>query len=231
MGYLPHHALWKDQLRDGIADVGTAAAVGDTLVRIHAHSAARPQLASQFDSQAIFFDIRLEPYLLATAARHADLAERLRALVRITQDHALALVHGDVSPKNILVGTPGPVLLDAECAVWGDPAFDLAFCLNHLLLKCLWNAGAAAGYRACFAALSQSYLRSVVWGSAQHLEARAAQLLPGLMLARVDGKSPVEYITDDAQRNLVRRVARRGLLNAPQSLRQLADSWQHALAR
>ncbi|MEO7853281.1 MAG: aminoglycoside phosphotransferase family protein [Rubrivivax sp.] len=231
MGYLPDHALWKDQLRDGVADVATAAALGDTLVRIHAYSAARPDLAAQFDSQAIFFDIRLEPYLLATAARHADLAERLQALVRITQDHALALVHGDVSPKNILVGTPGPVLLDAECAVWGDPAFDLAFCLNHLLLKCLWNGAAVAGYLACFTALSQSYLRGVDWESAQRLEARAAHLLPGLLLARVDGKSPVEYITDDAQRELVRDVARQGLLHPPRSLRQLADSWQHALAR
>ena len=32
----------------------------------------------------------------------------------------------------------GPVFLDAECAWFGDPAFDLAFCLNHLLLKTLW---------------------------------------------------------------------------------------------
>ncbi len=229
MGYLPTHALWKDQLRDGLADVATAAAVGDTLVRIHAHSAARPDLAAQFDSQAIFFDIRLEPYLLATAAHHADLAEQLGSLVRTTQQHALALVHGDVSPKNILVGTPGPVLLDAECAVWGDPAFDLAFCLNHLLLKCLWNRAAAPGYRACFAALSQSYLRGVDWEPSARLEQRAVRLLPGLLLARVDGKSPVEYITDDAQRELVRRVARQGLVNAPQSLQQVAASWQHAL--
>ncbi len=51
----------------------------------------------------------------------------------------IALVHGDVSPKKVPAGPRGPVFLDAECAWYGDPAFDLAFCLNHLLLKCLWN--------------------------------------------------------------------------------------------
>ncbi|HEV7574944.1 MAG TPA: aminoglycoside phosphotransferase family protein, partial [Caldimonas sp.] len=133
------HRLWKESLREGDADVATARAVGATLGRIHAYSAARPELAAQFDSDAIFFAIRLEPYLLAAARRHADLAAALEALVATTRATKLALVHGDVSPKNIVVGRDGPVLLDAECAWWGDPAFDLAFCLNHLLLKCLWT--------------------------------------------------------------------------------------------
>src|SRR5262245_25772274 len=105
MGYLEpaSHPLWKQQLRDGVASVDTARAVGDTLGHIHAHAAARPELAAQFDSGAIFFDIRLEPYLLATAARHPVHADALRALVARTQARACTLVHGDVSPKNILV--------------------------------------------------------------------------------------------------------------------------------
>ena len=110
------HRLWKDELRRGNADLGTARAVGATLARIHAHSAARPELARAFDSDTIFFAIRLEPYLLATAERHRDLAGELEALVERTRTHRVALVHGDVSPKNILVGADGPVLIDAECA-------------------------------------------------------------------------------------------------------------------
>ncbi|MFO1217338.1 MAG: phosphotransferase [Burkholderiaceae bacterium] len=202
------HPLWKAQLRDGQADAATAAAVGDTLARIHAYTAARPELAAQFDTDAIFFDIRLEPYLLATAARHPDLADVLRGLVAQTQAHKLALVHGDVSPKNILVGAQGPVLLDAECAWWGDPAFDLAFCLNHLLLKCLWTPAARDGFGRCFDALAAAYLHRVDWEAPAALEARAAALLPGLLLARVDGKSPVEYLGTDEQRAPVRRCAR-----------------------
>jgi len=220
------HPLWKQQLRDGVASVDTASAVGATLGRIHAHSAMRPALASEFDSDAIFFDIRLEPYLLATAARHPAHAGALRALVTQTQANARALVHGDVSPKNILVGSRGPVFLDAECAWWGDPAFDLAFVLNHLLLKCLWTPPGRDGFLRCFAALAESYFDRVDWEPRHGLEGRAAALLPGLLLARVDGKSPVEYLTDDAQRDAVRRVARALLHDPPHRLQAVSDAWR-----
>ena len=94
----------------------------------------------------IFHDIRLEPYLVATAGGHPDRADGAAAAgARSRPRPGAALVHGDVSPKNILVGPAGPVFLDAECAWYGDPAFDLAFCLNHLLLKCLWTPRRAAG--------------------------------------------------------------------------------------
>jgi fructosamine-3-kinase len=216
MGWLnpATHPLWKQQLRDGRADAATAAAVGDTLGRIHAYAAARPELAAQFDTDEIFFDIRLEPYLLATAERYPNLADVLGDLVAQTQAHKHSLVHGDVSPKNILIDPSGrPVLLDAECAWWGDPAFDLAFCLNHLLLKCLWTPSAREGFGRCFDALAAGYLARVDWESPPALESRAAALLPGLLLARVDGKSPVEYLGSEAQREPVRRCAC-GLLQA-----------------
>jgi aminoglycoside phosphotransferase (APT) family kinase protein len=234
MQWLPpqEHALWKARLRDGLADVPTAAAVGRTLQRIHAHAAAHAaELAPQFDSDAIFFDIRLEPYLLATAARHPDLADALQALVAQTQANPRTLVHGDVSPKNILIGPAGPVLLDAECAWWGDPAFDLAFCLNHLLLKGLWTPTARSGFLACFAALAEAYLTGVDWEPRAALEARASALLPGLLLARVDGKSPVEYIDQEAQRDAVRRVARPLLQHRPASLAAVSAAWRQELAR
>jgi len=238
MSYLApaEHPLWKQQLRGGVARVETARAVGATLGLIHAHSAARPELASQFDSDAIFFDIRLEPYLLATAAKHPAHADALRALVEKTRSHACALVHGDVSPKNILVGPPvgaggsvQPVLLDAECAWWGDPAFDLAFVLNHLLLKCLWTPAARDAFLQCFAALIESYFAHVNWEPRAALERRAAMLLPGLLLARVDGKSPVEYLTDETQRQLVRRAAGALLHDAPARLRDVSDAWREQL--
>jgi hypothetical protein len=135
------------------------------------------------------------------------------------------LVHGDVSPKNILVGPDGPVLLDAECAWYGDPAFDLAFCLNHLLLKCLWTPAAAAGFLACFDALTKAYMAGVVWERRADLEERAAGLLPGLFLARVDGKSPVEYLTAEADKERVRRVAGRFLAEPSATLMPIRNAW------
>jgi tRNA A-37 threonylcarbamoyl transferase component Bud32 len=233
MSYLPpaEYRLWKQMLRDGHVDLAMARTVGAVLARIHSYSAARPELAEQFATDSIFFDIRLEPYLLATAMRHPGLAPALERLVAVTRLHTVALVHGDVSPKNILLGPQGPVLLDAECAWWGDPAFDIAFCLNHLLLKCLWNGAASNEILAAFDALSETYLQAVDWEPRLELERRAAALLPGLLLARVDGKSPVEYITDEAQRDRVRRVAG-ALLNQPvDHLRSVCAAWRAEITR
>lgn len=232
MSYLPpaDYPLWKQALRDGSVDLTTVRAVGRALARVHSHSAARPELAEQFATDRIFFDIRLEPYLLATAKRHPDLGPALERLVEVTQSNRIALVHGDVSPKNILAGSQGPVFLDAECAWWGDPAFDIAFCLNHLLLKCLWNGAAIDAFLVAFDLLAETYLQAVDWEPRAELERRAARLLPGLFLARVDGKSPVEYITTEAQRDAVRRVAGALLRQPVDHLKSISAAWREELA-
>ena len=226
MEYLDY-PVWKSLLRDGHARARFAARVGESLVAIHAATAGNADIARRFPTDAIFHAIRLEPYLVATSALHADLRERLLALERRTAATHLALVHGDVSPKNILVRDSGPVFLDAECAWYGDPAFDLAFCLNHMFLKSVWVPGSRAGFLHCYDALSAAYLRRVTWESPAALEERAATLLPGLLLGRVDGKSPVEYL-DEAGRALVRRAAR-ALLAAPvRTLGELREAWQRS---
>jgi aminoglycoside phosphotransferase (APT) family kinase protein len=232
MAYLApeDHPVWKAELRDGRADPTFAAEVGRRLVAIHAATAADPALAAEFPTDAIFYDIRLEPYLVATAAAHPDCAPALHALVETTRTTKRALVHGDVSPKNILVGPQGPVVLDAECAWWGDPAFDLAFCLNHLLLKGLWRPDSAPDFLACFDTLAAAYLAGVEWEPAAAFESRAARLLPGLFLARVDGKSPAEYLTDAAQQDRVRRVARTLLLDPPARLAEIRTAWTKELS-
>ena len=199
------HKLWKSELRDGRADPAFAAAVGARLAAIHSASAGRADIAAAFP------------------------AERLMALSRATLATKRTLVHGDISPKNILVGAGGPVFLDAECAWYGDPAFDLAFCLNHMLLKCLWTPRAATAFLACFDALAESYLASVRWEPRAEIEARAASLLPGLFLARVDGKSPVEYLTEEAPKERVRRTARPLIASPPSTLSQVRAAWSREI--
>lgn len=230
MAFLGALPLWKSELRDGRIDAAFARRVGTALAAIHAATAGREDIARTFATDANFHAIRLEPYLLATARAHPGHAAILQALAERTAATRLALVHGDVSPKNILVGTgtsnAGPVFLDAECAWYGDPAFDLAFCLNHLLLKCLWRPQHAAAYLASFDALRAAYLDGVRWEPSQALEARAATLLPGLLLARVDGKSPVEYLDRDEQKSRVRDVAGTLLRNPPSTLLQVRQAWQ-----
>ena len=232
MEYLPpdHNPVWKAQLRDGAIDPIFAAAVGRSLASIHAATANRADLAERFSNDHVFYPIRLEAYLVAAAEKHPDCAHALRHLVETTLAHKVVLVHGDVSPKNILVRAAGPVFLDAECAVYGDPAFDLAFCLNHLLLKGLWRPQWRDRYLECFSALQESYLEHVVWEPTAALEARTAHLLPGLFLARVDGKSPVEYLIAERARDHVRKVARAFLLQPVDRLARIARAWREELA-
>ena len=219
------HPVWKHQLQAGVVNVGTAEQVARCLVTWHAASAGQADLSQAFDHDADFIAIRLDPYFNAAALHHPDCADALHSLVQQTLSHKHALVHGDVSPKNILEGPHGPVFLDAECAWYGDPAFDLAFVLNHLLLKCLWKPAHQLAYLASFDALSQTYLKAVNWEDPAALEARSCALLAGMLLARVDGKSPVEYLTAEAQREQVRRFAKPFLLQPAALLQTLRQHW------
>lgn len=207
MAYLPadEYSVWKQQLLDGLADCQTADRVAELMAWLHSASAHDQDLLTSFDHDEDFVAIRLSPYFLFTAQKHPECATALHGLVQQSLAHKRVLIHGDVSPKNILTGVNGPVLLDAECACLGDPAFDLAFVLTHLLLKCLWRPAATAAYLACFDALSERYLQQVDWEPVAQLEARACALLAGMLLARVDGKSPVEYLTQPEQHDFIRR--------------------------
>ena len=213
------HPVWKTELAAGRADPTFAHEVGRRLAAIHRAHAGDSATAAAFATDEIFHAIRLEPYLLATAERHPDLAPALTSLAGATAARRETLVHGDVSPKNILVGPDGPVFLDAECAWYGDPAFDIAFCLNHMLLKSVWKPGSGAAFLACFAALVEGY------GPDAALDGRAARLLPGLLLARLDGKSPVEYLTRESEKAAPRAFARRLLRDPPARLEDVAAAW------
>jgi len=219
------HPVWKDLLQRGNIDVATAAGIGHVLGRIHAATADRADIAARFPTDHIFHAIRLEPYLVATARAHPDLAARLNALVETTRTTKRVLVHGDFSPKNLLIGPAGPVILDAECAWYGDPAFDLAFVLNHLLLKGAWLPQWRARYVDAYAALADAYFADVTWEAPASCEQRTAALLPGLMLARIDGKSPVEYLASESQKDAVRRFARSRLGDPVSDLREISRRW------
>ena len=203
MAWLPPSTfpVWKDQLRDGIIEPATAAHVGDILGRLHAGTVDRRDLAVRFATDALFDALRLDPYLAAAGRIDTDLAGLLGRLAETTASTRRVLVHGDFSPKNLLIGPTGPVIIDAECAWYGDPAFDLAFVLNHLLLKGAWKPGHRVRYLALFESLVEAHRPHVAWEPWADLETRAARLLPALMLARIDGKSPVEYLRDEASRS------------------------------
>ena len=224
------YPLWKAELMAGRVDAAFAGRVGDTLGRLHAAAAAEPAVPAGFPNAATFHVIRIEPYLLHPVERHRDLDGPLRALAAELAGRAPTLIHGDASPKNLLRSPGGaPVLLDAECATAGDPAFDLAFCLNHLLLKGRLAPARGSALLASAAALRAAYLRHVAWEAPAALEARVARLLPGLMLGRVDGRSPVEYLDTEPLRAPVRAFAREHLLRPAAALPALFGRWARLL--
>jgi tRNA A-37 threonylcarbamoyl transferase component Bud32 len=211
------HRNWKAELLDGRVDPIFAAALGRDLGRIQAASAAEPGLAARFDNGELFEALRIEPYLVRTADAVPEGRTALEAIAADLRATRIALVHGDVSPKNVLVGER-PVLLDAECATWSDPAFDAAFLLTHLVLKRIHDPAHAADLHAAATSFRTAYLASVDWEDADVVAARIDRLIPALLLARVAGASPVEYL-DEAERTTVRTLA----LDALTGRRTLAD--------
>ena len=222
--YLPadEFVLWKTELLAGRADPGVAAAVADALGRIHAATLFDAAVAQEFPTDHLIDALRLDPYLRFTAGRHPALAEPILGVLADTASTKMALVHGDVSPKNILVARRDghPVLLDAECAWYGDPAFDGAFCLNHLLLKAVHMPALAATLLRQAAQFAATWIGHFPADLQAGLEARTAALLPCLMLARVDGKSPVEYL-DEQNRQRVRDIAIPLIRKPPHALAQV----------
>src|SRR4029079_5572158 len=136
-----------------------------------------------------FESLRVEPYLVRAGVAVPEASEALGAIIESLRSTRIALVHGDVSPKNILVGER-PVFLDAECATWSDPAFDAAFCLTHLNLKQLHLPARAAELKESARAFTAGYLAQVDWEDPADAATRVERIVPALMLARVVGASP-----------------------------------------
>lgn len=231
MSYLDpcDHQNWKTLLSTGTTRTEDAAAIGSLLGRIHAETLDDASVADAFANDRDFADLRLTPYLHATARRHPDVAAELEGLSARTASTRKVLVHGDYSPKNILIGPQGPVVLDAECAWFGDPAFDTAFCLNHLALKCLWKPEWKQRYLAAARTFWQSYMDKAR-GDLAAVGSRTATLLPALMLARIDGSSPVEYLVKSHDKNIVRSFAKRMLANPVYTVDDFFTLWNKELA-
>ena len=191
--------LWKSALLDGQQNEGEAEQVGDLLGRIHAASAATGFDTSPFLNEEDFHAMRVEPYLLFTASRRPEVADVLHGLARMLTESKNVLVHGDVSPKNIFFRDTGPVLLDGECADMGDASFDPAFCLNHLALKAIHLPASRTFMLDQFEAFWKAYAVHVNWEDLAALEERVCLLMSAFMLARIDGKSPVEYLEPSVQ--------------------------------
>ena len=195
---------WKQQLLAGRFDLNVARAVARLLATLHKASwddAVARQLFSTGDN---FFALRVHPYLITTGMRNPSMQTYFDLEAKRLLATQIALVHGDFSPKNIMIRDDRLVLLDHEVAWFGDPAFDLAFLLNHLFLKSLILAQGAACLELA-RVVWQEYFVNLGNDRETELAPRVSRLLLMLMLARIDGKSPVEYLAGkETERQFVR---------------------------
>jgi 5-methylthioribose kinase len=247
------HKTWKDLLLAGDLADGSdiAAACGRMLASLHGSTWGDAKIAARLDDRAYFDLLRIDPYYRHVAKVHPDLAPHIQRLIDSVWSHRRCLVHGDFSPKNLLVwhgshhaprddGSTQSVmpaqgrvmLIDCEVGHYGDPAFDLGFFLTHLLLKAIWAAGRRE-YTELVGVFWSSYhspLRHVVSNAElDELESRAMLNLAGCLLARVDGKSPVDYL-NEAHRRSVRDLSRRWLVQPPTRLEQAVSQFAAGVA-
>jgi len=230
MEYLaPEFANWKQLLLAGCCQQEHAILAGRLLGAIHRHSSGDPQAAQMFDTTPNFHALRVESYLLTTAARHPKIQSLIEAEAERLESTRDGLVHGDFSPKNILIHGNRMVLLDCEVAWYGDPAFDTAFLLNHLFLKALHCGPHAVELEKMISIFWATYLAARGPACDQReIEQRTTRLLLMLMLARVDGKSPVEYLSSEHQQ-VVRDFVSFQLPRGQFQLAPLVQEWMAAI--
>lgn len=212
---------WKEQMFDGILQKETARRVG-TLLGLFIGATWRDASFEQaYGDQTVFDQLRIDPYYRSIAQRHPDVADAVRQLIHESAARRVALVHGDWSPKNILIEGDRLSLIDFEVVHFGDPSFDSAFCLNHLVLK--WFR--LPSYRGALEAMARAYwaglLEALPPPAAAFIEAATLDHLGFLLLARVDGKSPAEYLKEEALREQVRRAAKSLICSRPESVEAL----------
>ena len=214
------HIVWKSSLLEGEADASIGRRLGETLARIHAGTTGDSDLRERLGDRTIFDELRLDPFYRFVAERQPELRPALQRLIDETMATTTCLVLGDFSPKNILLvpsesssdgERPRLVLVDFETGHFGDPAFDLGFFLSHLLLKTIKHARRADEFLEMVCEFWSAYREA---GLQPAREQQTVSHLAACMLARVDGKSTVDYLTSEAQA-FVREVSRDWLLSPP----------------
>jgi hypothetical protein len=198
-------SMWKTQLFAGKATMAHARAAGTLLGSIIAASWNHPEARRLFGDQTVFDQLRIDPYYRFTASKNPAVGGYFRTLIETSASRRVSLVHGDWSPKNLLLAGDEMWAIDWEVVHFGDPAFDVGFLLNHLLMKSI----ARPALKPSLANLADEFLTALqtsVPADAEWVAGAALQHLPALLLARVDGKSPAEYL-DEAGRLQARNLA------------------------
>jgi len=219
--------VWKESLLAcRRSDKAVAHEVGVLLARLISATDGEKIYRRRFGNRKNFEQLRVDPYYRTTAARHAKhpgIYRALQDLIEESSEIRFSLVHGDFSPKNILVRGRDIFLIDFEVVHWGDPSFDSGFLLNHLFLKAFHRTQYAPIYFEAARAFWKALRVGMGPEPSRRFEYMTIRHLGALMLARIDGKSPVEYIRNEETKVIVREAATNILLYPPPTLEELID--------
>ncbi len=188
---------WKEDLLAGRIDPTVSVELGRRLGRWHLDSHQSSEVMARFSNRTAFQQLRVEPFYQWVSSQQADLSVTIGRVVERMLDTRTCLVHGDLSPKNILITPSRLWVIDWEVAHYGDPAFDIGFLLSHLACKALHMPSKTADYESVGRSFLSAYVTAVgdiISLDDSYLAAQTACLL----LARMDGKSPVTYLEPPA---------------------------------
>jgi hypothetical protein len=225
------HENWKHMLLRGDLHADHVDQFARLLGVIHRESALRSdELEPVFGDRGFFETLRLEPYYEYASSQVSESVPFYADLLVETRAINQTIVHGDYSPKNVLVHRDRLILLDHEVIHFGDPGFDLGFALTHFISK----AHHLPDHRLAFAEAAQAFwnrYEETVSGSdwSVELQPRAVRHTLACLLARVAGRSPLEYLDPD-ERTRQRRIVIDLMHNPPETVAGLVDQFTERLS-
>ncbi|MEX0977475.1 MAG: aminoglycoside phosphotransferase family protein, partial [Pirellulales bacterium] len=221
------NAVWKAELLADRVDPRIAAACGTLLGTLHATSWLDNDIRERIGDRTLFEQLRIDPYYRTLAAVRPETRVAVDRVIASHEAHPRCLVHADFSPKNLLIFSGGMLMVDFETGHYGDPAFDLGFFLSHLVLKACLKIPKHAAYLELTEIFRRSYdemlAAKIPFAELSSLWARGVQNFALCAWARLDGKSPVEYLSEGKRRELVRGLCREILASQPRTWPEVVE--------
>lgn len=216
-------SMWKSDIMNGIFDFEVARKTMEALAKVHNRCHMDSKLAEKFKDTSIFYQLRISPLIEFVVEKYPDLAEIGGRLKKRLLETKTNLVHADYTPKNILVKKDRSIcILDYEISHFGDPAYDLGLFTAHIVLKSAYLEKYSAAVLNMLVHMTDTYFSTMNYSDPVKLEESCMEILGMMMIARIDSKSPVEYITCDNTKQLVRNMAKRLLSGEVKTYRQAA---------
>ena len=217
------HENWKSLLLRGIVRFDHVDQFARLLAAIHGQTNHNNFYARLFSEKKFFESLRLDAYYHFASEHVPEAREFLHRLSIETSKEDICLVHGDFSPKNVLIHKYKLVLLDFEVMHYGDGAFDLGFALTHFLSK----ANHLKESRGEFIKAAQRFWASynLIRNVDPKMEERAVRHTLGCLLSRVKGKSPLEYLSDKERASQL-EICLKILPELPMNMNHFIDLWE-----